>query len=1142
MVTIYIETYAGYKALDNTEEISYAITKQFEDISNPSVIINDWSKTVKIPFSQNNNKIFTDLFHPDRQILSNTQFSFDPTQKVNFYLEGSSGEVLFKGYLKFIQSTAEGDSGYYEVTLNSEINNIFYELSSFTFDETKYTNEEDKAKYYIDGSKYYDEIMSRQLIYDSWNNEIDTSASIVKTDSDYKAYNVVGWTPLNCRYDSDTFNEKTWQKNETEIMDIKDIFESDWESKTGVSLDSVIGDGLLPRTFEEFRSYLQQPFITIPTLFKIMQAQLKNTQFADWNIVGDKRWFKTSNSYYNDVAVLLNGYGSEVETYVNNYYNSEVTKRITTGVSKNKFVSFGINYADEQESLPTKIENYNDRWELPYFANFKNTLDINVDFYAKLSLVDYNKYINTYLKEVYLIFYWQSQIGATGQPTKYLFFYPSKASSSNLAKWKTAESNKGRIGEWIAFDWENTSSISGYDHFKVTFPQQTIIDLWPKNTDEIIYSMQRIWNGESSSLMQLDSLIETTTVTLNTELTYYNFYKRTNGEYTLNNLWNNEQTPFEVLIRYCKLFNLCYKIDNATKTVTILPKSSFFKDGKVIDWTDKVDHSQSFIVKPIDSEYKYFKYNYEDNDSYVNTLYKKQYGVNFGELNVNTNYQFNSESNDLFEKILCPIENTDSVYLWGKLYNDYNYTAYILNESYICSKDEDGKYLADNFGTFYFYNGIHPFDISVDSRSVYISDDSNLQMAQNSYCYSSQDIIKTANYVELSPIKDSNMITYTVPSRTFSINKYDNATGLYENFWEPVIEEKYNKNTKQITCYVNLTTRDWNDFSFNNFVQIDNQLCVVNKIYDYSLTDNSLTKVDLLTVNDIDAYKRNNYMDYLFSVTPTSLAIPYKGGSVDFNLTTNKDIKVRAVGSKAYIDRQFVAGSQYAKLSSGTHTMKGTWDLPLKSFNLKLIGGDTIVTVPVTLVSTETLTLSKNYVDVAQGNTTTVTISGNNYWNLEFVGGPSLTPLIVINKASGKGADNTPVTFEVDSACEIGEYEYKVTTTGYYGEVIEKSIFINVTGSYIKVYGGAISDGEAIYQLDMTDTWTLESSSDWTWTDQDSSLQGFEINGTDGSGSGKAGKNTLSIEVTPGMDQGQSGQIIFTNKEGKEVMVLVEVK
>lgn len=1139
MVTIYIETNSGYKALDNTEEISYAITKQFEDISNPSVIINDWSKTVKIPFSQNNNGIFTDLFHPDRQILQNSQFSFDPTQKVNFYLEGSSGELLFKGYLKFIQATTEGDSGYYEVTLNSEINNIFYELSSFTFDDTKYSSEEDKAKYYIDGSKYYDELMSRQLIYDSWNNEIDTSASIVKGDSDYKAYNVVGWTPLNCRYDSDTFNEKSYQKSDTEMVDIKDIFPSEWESKTGISIDTIIGDGLLPRTFGEFRSYLQQPFVTIPTLFKIIQAQLKNTQFADWNIVGDKRWFKKSNSYYNDVAVLLNGYGSETETYMNNYYNSESVKRITMGVSKNKFASFGINYAAEQESLPTIIEGYNDRWNLPYFARFKNTIDISIDFYAKLTQSEYTKYIKSYLKEVYFIFYWQSQIGATGQPTKYIFFYPDSADAEILAKWQAVEKKKGRDGQWVSFTWENTSSISGYDHFKAAFPQQFIIDLLAKNTDEVIYSMQRNWNGESNSLTQLDYLIEETTVTLNTELTYYDFYKRTNGEYTLNNLWDNEQTPFEVLLRYCKLFNLCYKIDNTTKTLTILPKSSFFKDGKVIDWTDKVDHSQSFVVKPIDAEYKCFKYNYEDNDSYVNTLYKKQYGVNFGELNVNTNYQFNSESNDLFEDLICPIESTDTVYLWQKLCK-YDYTAYILNESYICPKDEDGKYLADNFGTFYFYNGIHPFDETVDGERNIISDDSVLQMAQGTYCYSHIDATLTGNYVELSPLKDGNMLTYTTPARTFSINKYDNTSGLYENFWKPVIEEKYNKNTKQITCYVNLTAKDWNDFSFNNFVQIDNQLCVVNKIYDYSLTDNSLTKVDLITVNDIDAYKRNNYMNYLFSVSPNSLEIPYKGGSVDFDLTTNKSIKVRAVGSKAYIDKQLVAGSQYAKLDTGKHTLKGTWDLPLKNFNLKFIGGDTIVTVPVTLVSTETLTLSKNYVDVVQGNTTSITISGNNYWNLEYVGGPSLTPLIIFDKNSGKGADLSAVTFEVDSSCEVGEYEYKVTTTGYYGEVIEKSIIINVVDSYIKVYGGEISDGEAIYQVNMTDTWTLESSSDWTWEDQDGSLQGFEINGTDGSGSGTAGKNILSISI--GDIQSASGQIIFTNKEGKSVMVLVEVK
>lgn len=72
------------------ESVSFAINKQFEDITSPADIKNDWSKTVNIPFTQHNNKLFGELFNVDRLIVEgdNTLMGiyFDPYKKVNFRL------------------------------------------------------------------------------------------------------------------------------------------------------------------------------------------------------------------------------------------------------------------------------------------------------------------------------------------------------------------------------------------------------------------------------------------------------------------------------------------------------------------------------------------------------------------------------------------------------------------------------------------------------------------------------------------------------------------------------------------------------------------------------------------------------------------------------------------------------------------------------------------------------------------------------------------------------------------------------------------------------------------------------------------------------------------------------------------------
>lgn len=42
---LYIEN----QEIELKDEVQFLLNKQFEDITNPTVIINDWSKTVEIP-------------------------------------------------------------------------------------------------------------------------------------------------------------------------------------------------------------------------------------------------------------------------------------------------------------------------------------------------------------------------------------------------------------------------------------------------------------------------------------------------------------------------------------------------------------------------------------------------------------------------------------------------------------------------------------------------------------------------------------------------------------------------------------------------------------------------------------------------------------------------------------------------------------------------------------------------------------------------------------------------------------------------------------------------------------------------------------------------------------------------------------
>ena len=51
------------------DEVQFLLNKQFEDITNPTIIINDWSKTVEIPSTQHNDEVFGHIYSPDRIIV-----------------------------------------------------------------------------------------------------------------------------------------------------------------------------------------------------------------------------------------------------------------------------------------------------------------------------------------------------------------------------------------------------------------------------------------------------------------------------------------------------------------------------------------------------------------------------------------------------------------------------------------------------------------------------------------------------------------------------------------------------------------------------------------------------------------------------------------------------------------------------------------------------------------------------------------------------------------------------------------------------------------------------------------------------------------------------------------------------------------
>ncbi len=68
------------------------------------------------------------------------------------------------------------------------------------------------------------------------------------------------------------------------------------------------------------------------------------------------------------------------------------------------------------------------------------------------------------------------------------------------------------------------------------------------------------------------------------------------------------------------------------------------------------------------------------------------------------------------------------------------------------------------------------------------------------------------------------------------------------------------------------------NFSFRNFVVIDNHLFHPNKVIDYDITGESLTKVELVEVHDIDAWV--NGQDWDFTTNRSSTTYDYDSSNM----------------------------------------------------------------------------------------------------------------------------------------------------------------------------------------------------------------------------------------------------------------------
>lgn len=885
MIRLFIEN----KELELDGEELFSLNKQFEDITSPTDIKNDWSKTVKIPFTQSNNKLFGELFNVDRLIVEgdNTLMGiyFDPYKKVDFRLQWGNA-ILMCGYVKIIDIVKESNGrGYYNITLNGELGKVFQEMKKITFDRST-----EDTKYLIDGSKYVKEVINKDLISTLWSNEPDlnTLDLVERTDPKYRIQDYIGFVPNNS-YNED-FDYKTFQKQNQdtsmkfeEVLDeraktVEDDENATYQSVVGISADTVIGDGMLPREIGEYRSYMQLPYIYFNKLFNIF-AQ-KTTEITGYSVELDGTWFSNQNPYWNRYVCMLKQFNTNLDVKgYNGRYNESTLGYFLSKDDANHTYLPRISDSQPITWNPFMPTGFLDEVRTDFIAGKFDNITISQEIPVRLVLTDTRFNSTTLAWRNYVIFDAGYMLnikfrvrGANGNVV--FTSIPTCLHNPN---------NKAFEGNGISIDGIPKVSEGKYEirfnmPFGISIDRNLVgddfsvevavysSDVYDRGLDTIFYQIDSLSGGDSERVFPdvLHVLALPTNVTINTSNR-----KRSNSMFILNDMWNNEYNVFDLILNYCKQFRIGVFCDDVYKKLIFKPLSTYFSNYKVLDWTDKLDKSKEYHIQPITFQNKYVLFNYEKFETELNELYNEKYGRNYGEYRVITDYEFNNDEKELFTYSKVAIPSTELCLSWENLYTNMSVVYTLPAEVTLNNKDKDKKNVGI-FGALMFYKGLSNFDTTSGLRSVSVTDDTNLQTYNQTYFYTQDGQegtkVKVTKYPVLDIVKDDNLCTFAVPSEnyTYKPKVYDYTNSLYYNFWENYLKERYNKQNKIVTCYLRLTPTDIANFEYNHFVKIENQLYMVNKIYDYQIDLNQTTKVDLITIQDIKGYTENNFK--LFTV------------------------------------------------------------------------------------------------------------------------------------------------------------------------------------------------------------------------------------------------------------------------------------
>ena len=692
-----LHLYIGNREVEFHSNPEILYTYQTDELNNPTIVKNSFSKTITIYGSSANNQLFGHFWNVERLQVNGGDGSgvyFNASKKMPFALY-IGNEIYEQGYVK-LDEVRRVDGNYeYDITLFGGLGDFFYNLSiNDDGNEMKLSD--------LNFAENVDFTINIDTVKEAWTALENGTNGKWQTINFMPAYN-----GLPDDFDSNKIiiNTKGTNLAKTKAEDGKN-----YKTKNDYVLGT-LPDEMTEWETRDLRSYLQRPCIRMKEVVKACCDPVNN---GGYEVVLDSDFFNENNPYWEKTWLTLPMIQAlEYDSGEQALEGAKLIASETTGDTEGyMYQDLDFDMGEYPNSVPSNI-------------SLKATIDVNLKYENTSYIWFWNWNGNSYHSGWWcvgslfcqlLAFNGDTVVGASQvynltTPIRHngKLYYGDNTDYDGGHKYTPymGKPINNILGTFKSngFTRENASTPAVL-HFVISGLTTNVTSVkmcyyWGASKDKIkkasraFYLFDRTYSNGwvsqaynshySTNPADANMVIKTS----NLKAVLGGTIGRTGTEVTKSLILNTEASPADYLLSYCKMFGLYFTKDVYENKIYIETRKSFYNRDEVINLEELVDYSKGVNISPIAFDTKWVQFSQEKDETQFSSNYLTTKGIDYGCKVLNTGYEFNSEKKELLEenviksgieglersKYFVAYNNDDKVRPWfgyGLKYNLYN--------------------------------------------------------------------------------------------------------------------------------------------------------------------------------------------------------------------------------------------------------------------------------------------------------------------------------------------------------------------------------------------------------------------------------------------------------------------------------------